>query len=244
MPNHLFRFLKYLAHPGECCIEELRHLPTGHQEIYRLCDPRTLATHYVGRSNHPRRRLHGHVQEALECARYNLLEPEEPQAGVLFFNIKKRAWIAELDAQGLRPQLESLEVVETPSHTPLRELRWLLHFWQQGATLYNYETVLPCPTMQVLVQQYPHDLLQEEAGADIWDLLLWAYRDAKYYNPHRYIPALVPDHLPPIEYRDMRQARRERFTIEAWTPHQSIREIEWYQYRALERLEAERELSV
>ncbi|EFH82674.1 hypothetical protein [Ktedonobacter racemifer] len=148
-------------------------------------------------------------------------------------------WIVELVAQGLRPQLETLEVVDTPSHTYLRELGWLLHFWQKGAILYNYETVVPHPTMQILMQQYSRDLLYEEPGADIWEILLWAAREDAYYDPRWKSSALPFDYLPPTEHQDMHQARHKRFTIEAWTPCREFCMNEWFRYRALEQFPKE-----
>lgn len=153
----------------------MRHHPTGPQEIYRLYDPLTLATHYIGHAKDARTRLRGHIKESLRCARDGWLSPNsEGQNYVL--NPRKRLWIVRLHDQKQRPGVEVIEHVENPLHTELRELLWLLHYWQQGETLYNYDTVAACDAMRVLVQQHPYDLLHVKPGAPIWQWLYTLHR--------------------------------------------------------------------
>lgn len=170
MPTHLFSLLRFLAWPEEYCFDKLRGLPTDHQEIYRLYDPRTQATHYVGRSNDIQNRLRDHIKESMKRSRLGQLSPNTT-GNIYVINPLKRIWILDLMSQGLRPQVEALEVADPPSHAPLRELRWLLHYYQEGARLYNYETVQSESRVLPLVRQYPRDLLHEPPGAPIWDIL-------------------------------------------------------------------------
>lgn len=76
MPTHLFYFLKYLAYPEEYRFDELRGLPTNHQEIYRLYDPRTQVTHYVGCSNDTQERLRHHIKESCMRAAWATSRPQ------------------------------------------------------------------------------------------------------------------------------------------------------------------------
>lgn len=177
MPTHMFYFLKYLAYPDKCCLDELRGLPTDHdhQEIYRLYDPRTQATHYIGRSKDTQERLRDHIKESRMRDRLGHLSPTT--TGKIYVeNPLKRIWILDLISQGLRPQADKIEVVDPPSQSPLRELRWLLHYYQKGAKLYNYEAVQSRSRALPLVRQYAGDLLHEPPGAPIWDILYRAFR--------------------------------------------------------------------
>ncbi|GHO72831.1 hypothetical protein KSD_06020 [Ktedonobacter sp. SOSP1-85] len=175
MPTYLFCFLQYLAWPEEYCFDKLRGLPTDHQEIYRLYDPRTQATHYIGRAKDSQERLRYHIKESVKYARRGWLSPTTT-GKTYVSNPLKRIWILELISQGLRPQAEELEVVDPPSYAPLRELRWLLHYCQEGARLYNYETVQPDSRVLPLVRHYAGDLLHEAPGVPIWDTLARAAR--------------------------------------------------------------------
>jgi NUMOD3 motif-containing protein/GIY-YIG catalytic domain-containing protein len=87
--------------------------------IYVLVDPSSQQVRYIGKSNHPVRRL----QEHLACKTSNL---------------HLTRWIKKLSAQGAQPSLSILE--ETPEECwQERECYWIAHFRALGAPLVNLD---------------------------------------------------------------------------------------------------------
>lgn len=88
--------------------------------IYALQDPRTQSIHYIGQSQHPQRRLHGHLSQARRNA--------EADA--------KCFWIAELLAQELKPALVILEETDGTQATE-REAFWIVEMFRREQPLTN-----------------------------------------------------------------------------------------------------------
>lgn len=85
--------------------------------IYALRDPRDRTVHYIGKSNNPRLRLISH------------LEDKET-------NQRKTAWIDELAALGLKPDLDILEDVALLEWQKA-ERSWIAHGFAEGWPLTN-----------------------------------------------------------------------------------------------------------
>lgn len=96
--------------------------PLGNEayQVYALVDPRDKTIRYVGVSINAHIRLTQHMREA----KY---QGEK----------KKRAWLAELEQQGLQPILEILETVDAGLFTTDREKYWIDTFLDAGAPLTN-----------------------------------------------------------------------------------------------------------
>jgi hypothetical protein len=77
--------------------------------IYALIDPITNEVRYVGRTNDPKRRMEGHLNSSAKG------------------NKGKFEWIAQLKAQGKRPQMTILEEC-TPDTWEAAEKRWIAHY--------------------------------------------------------------------------------------------------------------------
>ncbi len=89
--------------------------------IYALIDPRDDTVRYVGVTQDVYFRLHRHIKDT-----------SKPD---------KRAWINDLEQQGLSPELEILETIEVESDIDVvaleREKYWILEFLKSGAPLLN-----------------------------------------------------------------------------------------------------------
>src|SRR5712692_9840227 len=83
--------------------------------IYALIDPRDDTVRYVGVTQDVYFRLHRHIKDT-----------SKPD---------KRAWINDLEQQGLSPELEILETIEVESDIDVvaleREKYWILEFLNQ-----------------------------------------------------------------------------------------------------------------
>ncbi|MGD8501166.1 MAG: GIY-YIG nuclease family protein [Phycisphaerales bacterium] len=84
--------------------------------IYALKDPRNSDIRYVGKSNYPERRFWQHLNMGQ--------------------NVTKTAWIDELAALGLKPELVILEEVDTAAWQDT-ERRWIAKGRQEGWPLTN-----------------------------------------------------------------------------------------------------------
>jgi GIY-YIG catalytic domain len=93
--------------------------PPG-QVVYALLDPRTNAVRYIGQTSQPQNRQRQHRSR---------------NRG----NRPKEAWMLELRALGLEPQMRILEEVAETEFVMEREHRWLLQYIHDGADLLNLE---------------------------------------------------------------------------------------------------------
>lgn len=89
--------------------------------IYTLVDPRTDEVRYVGRTRSPRNRLSCHTLEHDLTGKYS--------------------WCRELDAIGLKPRMDIVEITYSEV-APFREFYWTLRFHKQGARLFNRQAQL------------------------------------------------------------------------------------------------------
>ena len=94
--------------------------------IYALTDPRDGEVHYIGVTKNVYTRLEQHV---------NYTSGTE----------SKRAWINELEQEGLSPELDVLETIEAGLDVDLvaqeREKHWIFEFLKSGAPLLNVSGV-------------------------------------------------------------------------------------------------------
>jgi hypothetical protein len=88
--------------------------------IYELRDPRTGEIRYVGQSVNPKVRLHGHIFDA-RC----------------LFKSRKGAWIQELQALGMKPDVVSALRVRDDL-ADKAEMRHIGRVMASGARLLNY----------------------------------------------------------------------------------------------------------
>jgi len=95
--------------------------------IYKLIDPRDKATRYVGITKNATKRLEYHMRNAKRAR----------------FNEGLRAWINELTALGLSPELIVIETISRPQNAEAdareREQQWIQELTSQGAHLLNIE---------------------------------------------------------------------------------------------------------
>jgi hypothetical protein len=89
--------------------------------IYRLIDPRSKRTRYVGKTNNLRVRLKNHCQQKL---------------GAVHYNTHCSRWIRELKDYGCRPLIEVLEETDENSWVAA-EMRWIAHYKSLGEPLTN-----------------------------------------------------------------------------------------------------------
>lgn len=82
--------------------------------VYGLVDPRTHRVRYVGKAKHPRSRLSNHQSCGASLV---------------------ASWIADLSANGLRPELVILDAAETDEEALAKESRWASHFDGLGELL-------------------------------------------------------------------------------------------------------------
>lgn len=88
--------------------------------VYALVDPRDGLPHYVGRTTNPALRMTAHISD---LGRYA--------------NKRKKAWILELKALGLRPELEVLEETYGAVDAHDGEAFWVAHGRRAGWPLTN-----------------------------------------------------------------------------------------------------------
>ncbi|MBO0789998.1 MAG: hypothetical protein J2P36_03485 [Ktedonobacteraceae bacterium] len=96
---------------------------TDLQSIYRLFDPRTQETRYIGISSDVNSRYQQHLADTTVCL--------------------KTEWIRGLRASGLLPSIEILEADLPPVLAGEREKYWIQHFLGQGAMLTNRQIWTP-----------------------------------------------------------------------------------------------------
>ncbi len=128
--------------------------------IYTLIDPRDDEVHYVGVTKNVYTRLEQH-------ATYT--------AGTE----SKRAWIKELEQQGLSPELEILETIEVDSDIDLvaqeREKYWIFEFLKSGAPLLNVSGVPHAnPRLSAFTSSTPFGRARLRAGLSASQLAMEA----------------------------------------------------------------------
>lgn len=89
--------------------------------IYALCDPRTGAIRYIGKSWQPSRRLIYHVYHARRGTRH----------------LPVHRWIWQILKRGLRPTLLEIESVLPGADWASRERHWIENYRAVGAKLLN-----------------------------------------------------------------------------------------------------------
>ncbi len=90
--------------------------------VYELIDPQTGETGYVGITNNPNLRYQQHL-------------------GGRDRNGRKNAWLQQLLAEGVEPEMSILETVDDKRHALERETYWIRHLIQQGIRLTNIKGV-------------------------------------------------------------------------------------------------------
>ena len=105
--------------------------------IYKLIDPRTSATRYVGRTKNPKARLIGHMNGHLP-------------------------WVHDLKAAGIAPVMECIEWV-SDKDAPKKERFWIKRLKSDGCDLVNKNTFEEIPMLTLKVDTDLHRRLKIHA---------------------------------------------------------------------------------
>lgn len=86
--------------------------------IYALCEPETLSVRYIGQTSNLYSRIQRHK---VQCGE----------------NQRKEAWIKAIYDDGKRPTVVVLDMLIDPRAAADAEIKWIEHYRQQGADLFN-----------------------------------------------------------------------------------------------------------
>jgi predicted GIY-YIG superfamily endonuclease len=113
-----------------------------------MVDPRNNTPSYVGITNNPNQRYFEHIELRVKKG-------------------KKNDWVQQLLAEGVKPKMRILEIVESREEARAREKYWIQQYVSQGIPLTNAILYLDKAKHSANASKAYRDKLADKVGSDL-----------------------------------------------------------------------------